>query len=203
MLPGRAASSLMMQTWVFFTECLWRVSGLMLAGMALFKLGWFSAARSRSAYLSATIAGLLIGLPLIVGGILYKDAVSWDFRRCFYLAAEFNYWGSLPLALAWVGAVMLAFRSAALTGICRALAAVGQMAFTNYLLQSIICTLLFNGYGLGWFGRVERVGQVGIVLGVWTLQLILSPLWLRRFRFGPAEWLWRSLSYGLRQPFRR
>jgi uncharacterized protein len=76
------------------------------------------------------------------------------------------------------------------------------MAFSNYLGQTVICTLLFYGHGLGWFGRVERTGQILIVAAVWALQLVVSPLWLRYFRFGPAEWLWRSLTYLKLQPFR-
>ncbi len=87
-----------------------------------------------------------------------------------------------------------------LTGL---LADVGRMALTNYLLQTIICTTIFYGHGLGLFGRVERVGQIAIVAGVWVVSLVVSPLWLRRFRYGPFEWAWRSLTYGRRQPMRR
>lgn len=203
LLPARARTAFSLQTFVLFVENLWRVSGLMFAGMALFKLGVFSAARSRGTYVTLTIVGLLVGVPVVVAGVLYRDAVNWDVHRGFFLAGQFNYWGSLPLALAWIGAVMVACRVEALIGMCRALAAVGRLAFTNYLLQSVICTLLFNGYGLGWFGHVERIGQFGIMLGVWLFQLIFSVLWLRRFRFGPAEWLWRSLTYRERQPFLR
>ena len=80
----------------------------------------------------------------------------------------------------------------------RLLVAVGRTALTNYLLQTILCTILFYGHGFGWFGFVDRVGQVGVVAAVWTVHLVASPLWLRRFRFGPsiAEWAWRSLTYG-------
>ena len=63
--------------------------------------------------------------------------------------------------------------------------------------------LLFYGHGLGWFGSVDRTGQVGVVAAVWAVQLVASPLWLRRFRFGPAEWAWRWLTYGVRPPLRR
>jgi uncharacterized protein len=77
------------------------------------------------------------------------------------------------------------------------------MAFTNYLVQTVICTTIFYGHGFGLFGSVERTGQILIVLAVWALQLWYSPLWLRHFRFGPAEWLWRSLTYGRPQPMRR
>jgi uncharacterized protein len=87
-----------------------------------------------------------------------------------------------------------------LTGV---LAAVGRTALTNYLMQSIICTTVFYGHGLGLFGRVERIGQIGIVLAVWIVQIAASMLWLRYFRYGPAEWLWRSLTYLRVQPIAR
>jgi uncharacterized protein len=76
------------------------------------------------------------------------------------------------------------------------------MAFTNYLMHTLICTTIFYGYGLGLFGRVERFGLMAFVLGIWILQLLVSPIWLKHFRFGPAEWLWRSLTYWRRQPMR-
>jgi uncharacterized protein len=83
------------------------------------------------------------------------------------------------------------------------LAAVGQMALTNYLMQSILCTLYFNGWGFGQYATLERAETYIVVAAVWALELIWSPLWLARFRFGPAEWVWRSLTYWKRQPMRR
>jgi uncharacterized protein len=77
------------------------------------------------------------------------------------------------------------------------------MALSNYLLQSLVCTALFYGWGLGLFGRVPRALQVPLVLAVWTVNVLFSVWWLNRFRFGPAEWLWRSLTYGRSQPMRR
>ncbi len=74
---------------------------------------------------------------------------------------------------------------------------------TNYLMQTIICTTLFYGHGLGLYGYVERTGQLYITLAIWTLQLLWSPLWLRYFRFGPFEWLWRSATYFRLQPLLR
>ncbi len=85
----------------------------------------------------------------------------------------------------------------------RPLAAVGQLALTNYLMQTVLCTFIFYGHGLGRFGMFERWEQFLVVVGVWVLQLVVSPIWLRYFRFGPAEWLWRSLSYLKLQPMRR
>jgi uncharacterized protein len=80
------------------------------------------------------------------------------------------------------------------------LAAVGRTAFSNYLLDTLICTTLFFGWGFRLFGALDRVELAGVV-AIWCLQLLVSPLWLRSFRFGPMEWLWRSLTYGRRQPF--
>ena len=76
------------------------------------------------------------------------------------------------------------------------------MALTNYLVHSIIFTTIFYGYGFGLFGKIERFGLWGFVLAMWVMQLAISPVWLRNFRFGPAEWLWRSLTYWRRQPMK-
>ena len=76
------------------------------------------------------------------------------------------------------------------------------MALTNYLTHSIVCTTLFYGYGFGLFGQINRTGLAAIVLAIWIFQLIVSPIWLKYFRFGPAEWLWRSLTYWRIQPMR-
>src|SRR5262249_34328568 len=82
------------------------------------------------------------------------------------------------------------------------LAAVGQTALSNYLMQSLICTTIFYGYGFGRYGKLERYQLYFVVLGIWILQLVLSPIWLRYFRFGPMEWLWRSFTYLRWQPLR-
>ncbi len=85
----------------------------------------------------------------------------------------------------------------------RPLAAVGRMAFSNYILDTVICTSIFYGFGLGLFGKVSRVQQIEIVFAIWIVQLTISTIWLKYFQFGPLEWLWRSLTYWKRQGFRR
>ncbi|NLG76985.1 MAG: DUF418 domain-containing protein, partial [Xanthomonadaceae bacterium] len=74
--------------------------------------------------------------------------------------------------------------------------AVGRMALTNYLSHSVICLFVFTGAGLALYGQLERYQLYYIVLAVWVAQLVWSPLWLKYFSFGPAEWLWRKLTYG-------
>jgi uncharacterized protein len=77
------------------------------------------------------------------------------------------------------------------------------MAFSNYLGTSIVCTLIFNGYGLGWYGYLQRWQCLIVVAGMWLLMLAWSKPWLDRFAYGPFEWLWRSAARGRWQEFRR
>jgi uncharacterized protein len=102
-----------------------------------------------------------------------------------------------------IALVILVYRGGVLTGLIQNLAAVGRLALTNYLAQTLICTFFFFGWGLGFFGALTRPWLVVFVLSVWALQLAWSPWWLARYRYGPAEWAWRSLTYMRRQPLRR
>ena len=201
-LPSRSGDALALQTVLLIFWGLWRAGGLMLIGMALFKGDVFSARRSARFYAGLIAAAVAVGLPLQAYGLSLDFARGWPVWS-FFIGIQFNYWPSIAVSLGYVGLVMLACRNAALHRFTRPFAAVGQTALTNYLLQTVLCTLVFYGHGLGWFGSVDRAGQLGVVAGVWALQLVASPLWLRRFRFGPAEWAWRSLTYGVRQPLRR
>lgn len=83
------------------------------------------------------------------------------------------------------------------------LAPVGQMALTNYLSQSIVCTLIFYGYGLGLFGKVGSIAGIGLTIVIYLLQIPISHWWMKHFQYGPAEWLWRSLTYLKPQPMKR
>ena len=98
---------------------------------------------------------------------------------------------------------MLVCQAGVLKGVQDRLAAVGRMALTNYLAHSVLCTTLCYGHGFGYFGYLSRGQQWCVVFAIWALQLWWSPVWLRHFRFGPAEWVWRCLTYGARQPWRR
>jgi len=107
------------------------------------------------------------------------------------------------LAMAYGSGIALLWQRAGWQRRLRPLAAMGRMALTNYLLQSVVATLLFYGYGLGLARRVSPSLALPIVLAILAGQLLVSGWWLRRYRFGPAEWLWRTLTYGVRQPLRR
>ena len=199
----RAPNSFQSQTFVFLIWGFWRAGGLMLIGMALFKQNVFSAARSSRFYGGLVAAAIVVGIPAAIYGTWRNFEAHWDVRYAFFIGSQYNYWASILVSLGWVGLVMLACKHGVLRTLTSRLAAVGRTAFTNYLAQSLICTTIFYGHGLGLFGRVDRVVQALIVIGIWVLQLAVSPWWLARFRFGPFEWAWRSLTYGKLQPMRR
>nr|WP_244964754.1 DUF418 domain-containing protein [Halomonas kenyensis] len=169
--------------------------------MGLYRLGVLTGLARPRVYLTLVGMGLVLGLPLVAYGVAWNFANDWGPLSMFY-GFQFNYWGSVLVALGWVGGVMLVLRTQAWLGLRRRLAAVGRMAFSLYILQSVLMSLIFYGHGLGMFGHIERSGQMLVVLGIWLLQLWLAPLWLRHFRHGPLEWLWRSLTRGQRQPWR-
>ena len=201
-LEHRIPETIIMQTQAFAFMVFWRVCGLMLLGMALMRLGVFSAERSRKFYIWMGLIGYVVGLPLAIASTNGLIAHDFDIAHRFMVDTPLNYVASIFVALGHVSAVMLICKAGIWTRLRGALAAVGRMALTNYLMQSLICTTIFYGYGFGLFGKVERFHLLWFVLGVWILQLFYSPWWLRRFRYGPAEWVWRSLTYWKRQPMR-
>lgn len=111
--------------------------------------------------------------------------------------------GVMLLVGAYASAVVLLMQKAAWRRVLMRIAPVGQMALTSYLLQSLLCTFLFYGWGLGLAGRLQPVHMLPITLAVFILEVLIARAWLSRFRFGPMEWLWRSLTYGRIQPLRR
>ncbi len=102
-----------------------------------------------------------------------------------------------------VGLIMIFCKLPILQWLKTSLAAVGKMALTNYLMHSVICLIVFTCVGFGLFGKLQRYELYYVVLAIWIFQLIVSPIWLSYFRFGPAEWLWRSLTYLKVQPMKK
>ena len=199
-MPVRVSMAVFMQTFLFFYYSGWRALGLMLLGMFLYRLGVLTLQKTNRFYVRMIIFGLIPGMALIVFGIYENFSHKWSFDYSMFFGMQYNYWGSIGVALAYTGIVMLFCRSNIWKRLNDALAATGRMAFTNYILQSLICVLLFYGTGFGLFGRVERIYQALIVVAVWIIIIIFSKLWLSYYRFGPLEWLWRSLVYWKRQP---
>lgn len=202
MISHRALEVLGMQIQAFLFMIFWRAFGLMLLGMALMKLGVFSAIRSMRFYITLAAVGYVVGFSLTGYGLSDMLAHDFDFVHFFFSGGIFDYVGSIFVSLGHVSVLMIIFKSGALQWLTNRLAAVGRMALTNYLMQSILMQFVFMGWGLGLFDKVNRFPLLGFVLGVWILQLIISPIWVRHFQFGPAEWLWRTLTYLRGQPMR-
>jgi uncharacterized protein len=192
----RVPGTLYMQTGLFFMQTFWRVMSMMLLGMALFKWNILSANRSKAFYIRMSLIGLLTGCLVSGMGVMLNFKHHWSLEFSMFLGKQFNYVGSVAMALGYVGLVMLICNASSLNAVKRILSAVGRLAFTNYILMTLICTFLFYGHGLGLFGSVERKIQILIVLGTWVVLMTGSPLWLKSFRYGPLEWFWRRLTYG-------
>lgn len=196
----QAPAAFEVQTTIFGAAFVWMVSGRMLIGMALMKLGVFSIRRSMRFYWLLVLFGYGLGWPIVACGANRQIESNFDVVYLFGGGMEFNNFASIPVALGHIGVVMLVVRVRLLTWLTDRLAAAGRMALSNYLMQSLLCMTFFSGYGFGYFGAFDRVQLCGIVAVIWALQLWYSLIWLRYFQFGPVEWLWRSLTYGTVQP---
>jgi uncharacterized protein len=196
---------------VFLPIEIWDSLALMFLGLALYQWGFLSGHWSNRDYARVAAIGYGIGLPLATysfyHGYLYSPNLEFTLRRMELVPIE---WVRLIypfqrifLVLAHVSALILLYKSRYAQPLFRRLEAVGQMALTNYIMQSVICTLFFFGYGLNYYAELEFYQIYFVVLVIWIVQLIVSPLWLRFFLFGPLEWVWRSLTYWKRQPFLR
>ncbi len=178
-----------------FAECL----GMMLIGMALLRLGILSGSTRRSTCVAMMIGGYAIGLGVNAWEVRTLEASGFSVDAIMNTYVTYDL-GRVPMTLAHLGLIGWLWQTPVLSASKRILARVGQMALTNYLTQSILCSLLFTGAGLGLFGQFQRHELYYFVAAIWVLQLTWSPWWLNRFQFGPAEWLWRSLTYGRSQP---
>jgi len=187
------------QTWGlyrYFSD----IFGMMLIGMALFKLGVLTLERPTGIYLVMLLAGYGIGLT--VNLFETRWVIDHQFSALSFAESNITYdLGRLAMTVGHLGTMLLFVRSGLLPWLRRAVAAVGQMAVTNYLSQSVICGFLF--IGLRWYNQLERHELYYVVFAIWAFQLVFSALWLRAFRFGPVEWLWRYLTYLKRPPLRR
>tara|TARA_B100002052_G_scaffold5444_1_gene4701 strand:+ start:560 stop:1912 length:1353 start_codon:yes stop_codon:yes gene_type:complete len=197
-----APINMMFQTALFLINGFWDAAAMMLLGMALMKWNVFDASRELSLYSKMMVLGFAIGL--VINSWEEVVFVSSGFEPFLSATARPTYdLGRLAMALGYVGMIMLLCKLDVISKVRHALACVGQMALTNYLAQSVICNTIFLGFGFGMWGKMQRYEIYFVVIGIWIFQLLFSVAWLKKYRFGPAEWLWRSLTYRKRQPLRK
>jgi len=170
----------------------WQLAGLMLIGAALMRSGWlkgqFSPGHYRRAGVMLVLAGMAINLP----SIILQWHLNWDYRWCSFLLQAPRELSAPFQVLGYTALIYGFWPQLSRWKVTGAVACVGRMALSNYLLQTLICTTLFNRFGL--FMKFDRLQLLAFVPAVWAINLLFSVWWLRHFRQGPVEWLWRQLT---------
>jgi len=183
---------------------LWDVLQFMFLGMAFFKTGLLLGRSSWKTYFWMMLIGLGLGIPLSY--LRVEEMLGADFYIFQYtqnaLVELYNFDRTLR-TIGFLGALLLTYKLGYFKWLFNMFKPVGQMAFTNYLMQSIIGAFLFYGFGFALYGQLQRYELYLVVLGIWVFQMIFSHIWLHYFNFGPFEWLWRSLTYWKAQPMRK
>ena len=174
----------------------WDAFACMVLGMALYKTGVLRGARSAAFYGRLAVGGLAVGLVVNAFEVATKAGSGFALHWVSSASSFTNDVGRVTLALGYVGVVALVCQRGALARVRGALAAVGRMALSNYILQSVFGLLLFHGFAFGLWNELPRHQLYLVVLAQWVAMIAFSVFWLRRYRFGPLEWLWRSLTYG-------
>ncbi len=179
---------------------IWDAAACMLLGMALYKTGFFQGRRSVRFYTLVAVFGFAFGLS--VNGFELAMKISSGYAPQWVSGASMftNDLGRVSMALGFVSLAMIAWLRDWFARLRQGLAAVGRMALTNYILQSVFGLVIFHDFGLGLWNELARHQLYYIVLAEWIVMIWFSIWWLGRYRFGPLEWLWRSLTYGRVQP---
>jgi uncharacterized protein len=179
-----------------------RVVTMFLLGVALMKLNFFDL-KHRLWHVRFCLFGLALGIPGELSVIAIHYSIDHQINYGWAAAESLHQITSFFLCLGYVGALTLIVQAGALRWLTYAFSCVGRTALSNYLLQTIVATYIMYWWGLGLFNDVGRPTQLAMVVGIYAVQLVLSVLYLRVFRIGPFEWLWRSLTYLKLQPILR
>jgi len=182
----------------------WDILLFMLLGMAFFKSGILMGQGSVKLYAILFVVGMGLGLWLTWMKLQFAvDQQFNGFKMIKFKTMEIYEIARSLRSIGLFGLIMLLYKSGWFKWLFALLRPVGQMAFTNYLMQSLMCGLFFFGIGFGMMGKLQRHEIYYVVGAVWIIEIIWSHIWLRFFRFGPLEWCWRSLTYWKTQPMRK
>ncbi|HTL08927.1 MAG TPA: DUF418 domain-containing protein [Chitinophagaceae bacterium] len=193
--------NMVIQSYGFYNSW-WDMLALFFLGMALYKSGFLLGEKPVSVYVITAITGIAAGL--LLNYFLLRTQYHLRFSNYQFVQRwPFSYYDIRRICqtTGYLSLLILLYKWLPMKKVLHLFAPVGQMAFTNYLSQSIITAIIF--YGFGWYARLQRYQVYYVVLGIWLFQLVLSHWWMRHFLFGPFEWLWRSLTYLQRPPMRR
>jgi uncharacterized protein len=192
------------QTKVLFNFLIWDILLFMVLGMAFFKMGILQGEAPAKLYAWMTVLGLGAGLPLSYLFVIHDvhHHFNW-FEITKSKVVDFYEIQRFIHSLGLFGLLMLVYKSRWFKWLFVLMKPVGRMAFTNYLMQSVLCGFFFYGIGLGYFGKLQIYELYYVVAAVWLTEIVWSHLWLRYFWYGPLEWCWRSLTYWKKQPFKK
>jgi uncharacterized protein len=193
-----------METTGMFYLAFFDVLLFMFVGMAFYKNGLLLGRAPATTYWVLFVIGL--GTGLVLSYLRLQPLLKYNFDNYAYTKnVWFQFYGISRVfrALGVFGAIMLLYKSGAFKWLFSLMRPVGQMAFTNYLSQSVLCGLFFYGIGFGYFGKLQYHQMYYVVIVVWVIEIVWSHIWLRYFQFGPMEWLWRSLTYWKKQPLKK
>jgi uncharacterized protein len=179
----------------------WDMLSMMLVGIAFAKLGILAAKHSYRFYWWMLAMGYGIGLPINAVSAWLSYRQNFEPLQTIFTFSTYQV-GRVGVTLGHVALILLICKAGLLRGLTSRLAAVGQTALSNYILHSLVYGFVFYGYGLGLFGKLQRYQLYYVVIAIWIVSLVVSPIWLRHFNYGPLEWCWRSLTYWKRQPMR-
>lgn len=188
---------------LFFTGRFFRVLAMFLVGLYISKnMLYANVASNRPLIRKIMIWGAVIGIPcnIILANMMTTDAY-YNLEPMGIIQPLVYAYGVPALCLFYASAIALLYEDQGWKKILNVFAPVGQLALTNYLMQSVICVFIFMSYGLGLYAKVPPAKMSLIAVAIYTVQVIYSHIWIRHFYFGPMEWLWRTLTYGKSQPF--
>lgn len=171
----------------------------MVLGMGMMKLGFFEGAWSQRAYGIVALIGYLLGIPLNWYAMMVSLGAESRLAISMQVVMPLDALAQLLITLANASALVWLYKTGKIAWIASRLQAAGRMALSNYLLDTVICSVLFTG-AFGLYGVIPRIGLLGVAILIWTFHLLVSPIWLTWFQFGPMEWFWRSLTYWKIQP---
>ena len=197
--PGEAADDEAI-TQVFLLGFFLRALGLILVGAGLYRAGFMDGGLPATTYRRTAVVGLTVGLPLAAAAVIVTAMNDYS-REIAFIGQIPNTLGTIPASLGYMSLIIL-WNNGAENWLKKRLRAVGRMALTNYLSQTVLGVLVLTVL-LGDADFMSRSVVLAFVIGVWVLQVWWSQVWLSRFLFGPAEWLWRVATYRRDQPFRR
>jgi uncharacterized protein len=175
---------------------LWDALAMMIIGMALYRAGVLQGRLPTTFYVRMMVVGFFAGLSFNVYEVTRAIANDLDLFYVFGQMQWTYHFGRLGMALGYLCLVVWLCKAGVLARGRRMLAAVGRMALTNYLMHSLICAIVFTGVGFALVGELSRPQLYLVVVAIWVFQLRFSTWWLRRYSYGPVEWLWRALTYG-------